>query len=121
MHAVQVHSLQVELAQSKTSNTEKAPVLHVFQTCGKEQELLSAQAWINYYKRSWEEVWRLEWLLCVASDRPVPVLSRLRKPGLCFFAQDEMLWQDSKRQTSGAYAERTVLAPGLFGRFEGQS
>lgn len=39
----EVHSLQVELAQSKTSNTEK------------EQELLSAQAWINYYKRSWEE------------------------------------------------------------------
>ncbi|CAJ1403353.1 unnamed protein product [Effrenium voratum] len=39
----EVHSLQVELAHSKTSNTEK------------EQELLSAQAWINYYKRSWEE------------------------------------------------------------------
>jgi len=39
----EVHSLQMELAQSKTSNTEK------------ESELLSAQSWINYYKRSWEE------------------------------------------------------------------
>ncbi|OLP74682.1 hypothetical protein AK812_SmicGene45711, partial [Symbiodinium microadriaticum] len=34
----------MELAQSKTSNTEK------------ESELLSAQSWINYYKRSWEEI-----------------------------------------------------------------
>jgi len=46
----EVHSLQMELAQSKTSNTEK------------ESELLSAQSWINYYKRSWEEA-------CVRSEQ----------------------------------------------------
>lgn len=56
----EVHSLQVELAQSKTSNTEK------------EQELLSAQAWINYYKRSWEEA-------CAKSDQTQKARTRSAK------------------------------------------
>eukprot|EP00931_Biecheleriopsis_adriatica_P087488 TRINITY_DN61951_c0_g1_i1.p1 TRINITY_DN61951_c0_g1~~TRINITY_DN61951_c0_g1_i1.p1 ORF type:complete len:1525 (-),score=322.06 TRINITY_DN61951_c0_g1_i1:23-4537(-) len=39
----EVRQLQRELAESKTSNVEK------------EAELTSAQSWISYYKRSWEE------------------------------------------------------------------